>query len=229
MKRCMKCLQTKEMTDFQPRGDGYRGVCRKCDNARKSAWHWENIDRERESARIRRANELGLHPDDYAPRAPMSPEARILRKREGARGYYLRNRDKCLAREKARAEALTLEECEERRAYRRGWGVENSERKRTSDREWRERNPHKISEYSRDKRLRKQRAMPEWLNEFQKAQILEAYDIAKARSVQTGVPHEVDHIVPLGGKEACGLHVPWNLRVVPRSENRSKGNRMDAV
>ena len=40
----------------------------------------------------------------------------------------------------------------------------------------------------------------------------------------TGVPHEVDHIVPLKNKNVCGLHVPHNLRVVPREVNRAKGN-----
>lgn len=42
---------------------------------------------------------------------------------------------------------------------------------------------------------------------------------------ETGVPHEVDHIVPLVSPVVCGLHCEFNLRVVPQKENRSKGNR----
>lgn len=61
---------------------------------------------------------------------------------------------------------------------------------------------------------------PAWAD---KAKIKEIYKQALTVSKETGIPHEVDHIVPLRGKKATGLHVEHNLRVVTKFENRAKG------
>lgn len=69
-------------------------------------------------------------------------------------------------------------------------------------------------------------ATPNWLDAIQSAQIQEFYDISVARTMQTGIAHEVDHIIPLNHKIVVGLHVPWNLQVLTREENRAKGNKL---
>lgn len=49
-------------------------------------------------------------------------------------------------------------------------------------------------------------------------------DEARRLTAVTGVEHTLDHIVPLNHPRVCGLTVPWNLVVMPRGPNLSKGN-----
>ena len=70
-------------------------------------------------------------------------------------------------------------------------------------------------------------ATPPWLTDDQKWMLLEIYELRQQRQELTGVEHHVDHIIPLLGKEARGLHVPWNLRVVPAEINLRKSNKVE--
>jgi hypothetical protein len=69
-------------------------------------------------------------------------------------------------------------------------------------------------------------ATPPWLTSEHKRKIETIYAIADFLSRRTGIPHDVDHYYPLRNLTCCGLHVPWNLRVVPAYKNQSKGNRL---
>lgn len=72
--------------------------------------------------------------------------------------------------------------------------------------------------------MAKRHATPLWLTPEQEEQIKAFYFEAAAKTVATGVVYEVDHVVPLQGKNVCGLHVPWNLQVLTAEENCRKGN-----
>lgn len=70
---------------------------------------------------------------------------------------------------------------------------------------------------------------PRWLSKEQRQQIREVYKLAMQMTKTTGEKYTVDHIVPLRSDVVCGLHVPWNLRVVTHAENARKGNKIDVT
>lgn len=67
------------------------------------------------------------------------------------------------------------------------------------------------------------------LDEFNTLWMEELYDLAQRRTIITKIPWEVDHIIPLQNKIVCGLHVPWNMQVITRSENRTKSNKLTEI
>lgn len=67
-------------------------------------------------------------------------------------------------------------------------------------------------------------ATPSWLTEDQLQQISDFYVHARDCEVVTGNKYHVDHIIPLQGENVSGLHVPWNLQVLPADINQSKSN-----
>lgn len=83
-------------------------------------------------------------------------------------------------------------------------------------------NRAKYTEYQTARNAAKKMAMPRWVNRLDLRAI---YETCAHTTQQTGVVHHVDHIVPLKSMVVCGLHVPWNLRIIPAPENMSKKNR----
>lgn len=68
------------------------------------------------------------------------------------------------------------------------------------------------------------RRTPAWANQ---EAIRAIYDLAHRLTDETGVPHHVDHEIPLQGELVSGLHVENNLRVIPATENIRKRNKFE--
>lgn len=112
------------------------------------------------------------------------------------------------------------------------WYYENKHKphvalaRKLNSKKWRENNPHLHSAKEAKRRACKLNATPSWLMPEHLAQINRLYRLRDVISEATNTQYHVDHIVPLQGKSVCGLHVPWNLRVIPAKDNLEKGNRL---
>lgn len=76
-------------------------------------------------------------------------------------------------------------------------------------------------------RARLEQALPCWFNDDEHAACEAIYAEARRLTYKTSIPHHVDHIVPIRGDGVCGLHWSHNLRVVPATQNLTKGNSFD--
>ena len=122
---------------------------------------------------------------------------------------------------------------EARRASHLKWQAANKDRVRAyqlagiegyraRSRAWAKRHPDKVFASVRKRQALKLRALPLWADDLK---IASFYAEARKRTIETGVKHHVDHIVPLKGKNVCGLHCEANLQVMIGRENQSKGNK----
>lgn len=126
--------------------------------------------------------------------------------KEAKRGYYERNKDAVKARAQARP----------------------SEEKHFHRKKHKAANPELYKELVNARRRRFRDATPKWLTTEQKMEIRLKYRLAIELSRRLGVPHAVDHIIPLQGEEVCGLHVPWNMEVITQEKNLKKSNKLIA-
>ncbi len=89
----------------------------------------------------------------------------------------------------------------------------------SAHKKWVSKNREKVLAYGRYhrslRRALERMATPPWA------------DLGKIKEIYANCPkgYHVDHIVPLNGKNICGLHIPANLQYLTASENLKKGNR----
>ena len=123
---------------------------------------------------------------------------------QAKRSYYAKNKEQVIARAQARP-------AEEKQAYRNVWKAAN---------------PVQVLADNKVRRRKHRDATPPWISREQKTEMRQLYQTAITLSRTTGEAYVVDHIVPLRSEVVCGLHVPWNLRVITREENLKKSNKL---
>lgn len=91
---------------------------------------------------------------------------------------------------------------------------------------WKQNNKLQVLADNKVRRRKHRQATPPWITRKQKTEIRQIYEIAITMTKTTGEQYVVDHIIPLRSHEVCGLHVPWNLRVITQEENLKKSNKL---
>lgn len=105
--------------------------------------------------------------------------------------------------------------------YARRWRSNNAPAVAAYMRRWKIDNPGRCTAHSVERRARKLGATPIWAC---KQAIVSVYAEADRRTRKTGVPHHVDHVIPLKHPLVCGLHVEFNLQAIPAVDNLRKHN-----
>jgi hypothetical protein len=93
--------------------------------------------------------------------------------------------------------------------------------------EYRKHNPHVYAAHAAKRNAIKLQRTPAWLTSTDKWMIEEAYHLAALRTKIFGFSWHVDHIIPLQGKLVSGFNTPYNLQVIPATENRIKKNKFE--
>ena len=100
----------------------------------------------------------------------------------------------------------------------------NRDKRLKNAKDYAEKNKHKVRAVNRQRKQRLKIATPKWLSEFDLFLIEEIYSLCSLRSEALNIRFHVDHIIPLKGKNVCGLHIPNNLRIISAKENLKKSN-----
>jgi len=155
----------------------------------------------------------------------LSLEEKRFRSKEYQRRYRERNPDKLKeSRKKYRdkPKAKLLKRILERNkaeiyiAYKRKWYERNKELICAKAKEYARKNPAWKAAHCAKRRAVKKQAIPAWIDWDL---VEDMYEEARYQQMV------VDHIIPLKGKNVCGLHWEGNLQLLTAADNSIKHNK----
>jgi hypothetical protein len=206
-KICCSCKIEKPLEEFsknKAQKDGYHNACKPCKRVSDKLYRENNKEKVAAGKRkcyLEKRDHYNAKTKEWVKNNP-EVRKRIIN------NYYIRNQETIL---------------EKQATYR----SENREACNSRVKGWAERNPDKLRAKDARRRSRELKAQPFWLTDKQKQEIGDIYNLARDCELVSGEKYHVDHIVPLQGKTVCGLHVSWNLQVLPASVNIGKSNKFN--
>ena len=158
--------------------------------------------------------------------------------------YYLKNREKIIARNKAWFELNKDHVKAVKRKYRQSLSKEkrdeenlktriryyaNKEKESIRKKLYRSENKHIINANAAKRRASKLFRTPKWLTEIDMSRIKSIYNQAGLLTKLNNELWVVDHIIPLQGKLVSGLHMPDNLQLMRARDNESKQHKYEII
>lgn len=156
----------------------------------------------------RRASSLKNHYENHEERKARFREAHAKKVAENPNFYanfYAQNKERSLQHSK--------------NTY-----IRYAEKWKAKQRLWSKTNRGIANALGKKYKLQKVNATPKWLTERHLYEMQCIYKVAAQLTAHGSEKWHVDHIIPIRGKDVCGLHVPWNLQVLPAKINMQKGN-----
>jgi len=123
----------------------------------------------------------------------------------------------------------------------RAWKKNNPTKNKQITEEWRKDNYTHIQDYSKEygkthqaertaiqnaRYAKQKKTTAAWAN---KTDIDAIYAEANRLTKLAGIKYSIDHIIPQTGKFVTGLHVEYNLQIMPKNKNTSKYNKYDPL
>lgn len=203
LKICKECSEKKKLIEFGPHVTTYDKLnqnCKQCVSKYNKAYREKNKEKVKQYA----LEYAAKHREPACIRAAEWRENNKERSLDNNRRLYAANKEKYSKQNRARY-------------------IKNKEANKARAKQWKIDNRDKVLAQNAKRRADKKNATPSWAD-LDKIQTF--YTESVRLSKETGIPHQVDHIIPLNGKEVSGLHVETNLRVITAEENNAKKNKL---
>lgn len=224
-KLCSCCKSVRLFSDFykdKKTKDGMYSRCKACHNETTSKWSKLNRPARAEAMRNLRAK----NPEKHRAYNVKTQAIAYARDPEKYRERSRANRAKDPEKTSATSSASRAKKPDMTVQYMARYYEKHKDRLKPRIKERANRLREELKPINCEKTMRRNarkiQASPAWAD---LAAMQAIYVMAAKLTLDTGIKHHVDHVVPLQSRKVCGLHVEHNLQILTARQNQEKSNK----